>query len=563
LHSLLVCEKVTNNSSWPVGILYELTITACVKGGNMRIPTIPFTVLALAPFCPGQEDIGSSKPVAVDLFSMDEALEHLEPTIYIPVPRNVCPAGSLTIRFKGIKDFKPDRIIANNDYLKGIHDAGQFIAEAVRNGIPARDIAGKILTVWPDLPIETTVMDTDDPQQSDKQSTSRVDDILSMVAVPASPQPTTSAGATQWKVQCDELLSTLLEYVFDNADFRTCEASWRGIELLVRQGKIKEGEGLFVHAVPVTSDGLANTLEKLSTDLIANPPNFVLVDVPFDNTVRSINILDKVITFAETLMVPTVCWITPGFFNMNTWDDLRQVPYLKHHLEDAAYAKWRKLKELPGSHWTAITCNRFLTRFPYTRDNGKGAVSFQEKEPLWLSPVWALGTLICQSVSHFGWPCRFTDYMNINLADLALIDSESDIPTSTEMILSENRLAEFVEVGITPLQSGKGKDSAFIPKEVTRAGGSLKYQLFVAKVLGFLWWCRDNMDREIRTGDIGTNLTTAFDLFWQNTGQPTPDDLEITAGTAEGDESIPLTIRMTPPRSVLTGGHALEMTFLW
>ena len=529
----------------------------------MRIPTIPFTILALAPFCPRQECMGSSKPVAVDLFSMDEAVEHLEPTIYIPVPRNVCPAGGITLTFRSIKDFNPDRIVANNDYLKGIHDAGQFIAEAVKNGIPARDIAGKISTAWPDLPIETTVMDTDDPQQSNEQSTSRVDDILSMVATPASPQPKASVGATQWKVQCDKLLSTLLEYVFDNTDFRTCEASWRGIELLVRQGKIKEGEGVFVHTVPITGDGLANTLEELSTDLAANPPNLVLVDVPFDNTVRSINILDKVTTFAETLMVPAVCWITPGFFNMNTWDDLRRVPYIKHHLEDASYAKWRKLKELPGSHWTAITCNRFLTRFTYTRDNGKGTVSFQEKEPLWLSPVWALGTLICQSVSHFGWPCRFTDYMNINLADLALTDSESDIPTSTEMILSEDRLAEFVEVGITPLQSGKGKDSAFIPKEVTRAGGSLKYQLFVAKVLGFLWWCRDNMDREIRTGDIGINLTTAFDLFWQNTGQPTPDDLKIRAGTAEGDESISLTIRMTPPRSVLTGGYALEMTFLW
>ncbi|MBN2255871.1 MAG: type VI secretion system contractile sheath large subunit [Deltaproteobacteria bacterium] len=529
----------------------------------MRIPTIPFTVLALAPFCPGLEDISPSKSVAIDIFSMNEAVERLEPTIYVPVPRNFCPAGGLTLSFKGIKDFKPDRIIANNNYLRSIHDAGQFIAEAVRNGIPARDIAGRINTDWPDLPIETTIMDTGDPQQSARKSTSRVDDILSMVAVSASSQPTASKGATQWRVQCDELLSALLEHIFDNADFRTCEASWRGIELLVRQGKIKEGEGLFVQAVPVTGDGLAETLEELSTDLASNPPNLVLVDLPFDNTVRSINILDKVTTFAETLMVPTVCWITPGFFHMNTWDDLRRVPYLKHHLEDAAYAKWRKLRGLPGSHWTAITCNRFLTRFPYKQDNGKGTHSFREKEPLWLSPVWALGTLVCQSVSHYGWPCRFTDYMNINLTDLALTVSESDIPTSTEMTLSEDRITEFTEIGFTPLQSGKGTDSAFIPKEATLAGGSLKYQLFIAKVLGFLWWCRDNLDQEIRTGNIGTNLTTAFDLFWQNTGQPTPDDLEITAGTAEGDEAIPLTIRMTPPPSVLTGGHTLEMTFLW
>jgi type VI secretion system protein ImpC len=499
----------------------------------------------------------------MDIYSMDEAVSNLEPTMYVPVPRDVCPSGGLTLTFKSIKDFNPDRIVANNGYLRSIHKAGQFIADAIRSGTPTRDIARRITTDWPDLPLEMSIMDTDVPQQSAEKSTSPVDDILSMVAVPTSPQPTASVGAKQWKLRCDELLSTLLEYVFDNADFRTCEASWRGIELLVRQGKIKEGEGLFVQAVPITGDGLAYTLEDLSNDLAANPPNLVLVDLPFDNTVRSINILEKVITFAETLMVPTVCWITPGFFNMNTWVDLRRLPYLKNHLEDAAYAKWRKLRDLPGSYWTAITCNRFLTRFPFKRDNGKGVVSFREKEPLWLSPVWALGTLICQSISNFGWPCRFTDYMNINLADLALADSESNIPTSTEMVLSEDRLAEFIEIGITSLQSGKGKDSAFIPKEVTLAGGSLKYQLFVAKVLGFLWWCRDNLDREIRSGDIGTNLTTAFDLFWQKTGQPTPEDLEITPGASEGDEAIPLTIRMTPPSSVMTGGHMLEMTFLW
>lgn len=563
MHSFSVCEKVTDNGYWQADILYELNITACAKGGNMRIPTIPFTILVLAPFCPGQEDTGASKSVTLDIFSMDEAVEHLEPTVYVPVPRELCPAGSLTLSFKSIKDFKPDRIIANNDYLKSIHDAGQFIAEAIMTGSSVRDIAGRINTDWPDLPIEMTVTDTDIPQQSSGKSASLVDDILSMVAVPASPQTTTSAGVQQWKECCDGLLSTLLEYVFNDDDFRICEASWRGIDCLVRRGKIKESEGLLVQAVPVTCDGLADTLEDLSTELAANPPNLVLVDVPFDNTVRSISILEKTITFANTLMIPTICWINHGFFHINTWDDLRRVSYLKHHLENAAYAKWRKLRDLPGSHWTAITCNRFLTRFPYKRDNGKGAYSFHEIEPLWLSPVWALGTLICQSISHFGWPCRFTDYMNINLADLALSDSENDIPTATEMILSEDRLAEFIEIGITPLQSGKGKDSAFIPKQSTLAGGSLRYQLFVSKVLGFLWWCRNNLDRDIRSGDIGTNLTTAFDLFWQNTGQPTPDDLEITAGTTGGLQSIPLTIRMTPPRSVLKDGHTLEMTFLW
>ena len=258
-----------------------------------------------------------------------------------------------------------------------------------------------------------------------------------------------------------------------------------------------------------------------------------------------------------------MCWINPRFFHLENWGNLNKIPYLKNHIEDAAYAKWRKLKDLPGTDWLSFNCNRFLSRFPYSRDNKPGTVFFQEKEPLWISPVWALGTLAAQSIATFGWPCRFTDYTSINLKDLAVADFIGNRPLSTEMTLSEDRIMEFIEIGITPLQGVQGKDTAFIPRETTLARGSLKYQFFVSKILTFFLWCRNNMDEEMQEGDLGVNLKEAFKLFWKQTGHTPPGDLEITADSYAEGKPVPVTIEMTPPQSILPGGQRLEMTFQW
>jgi hypothetical protein len=528
----------------------------------MQIPNIPFSVLIIAPFSAGQQVDGLAEPMPFDLTALDEAISNFAPSLYVPVPKDLCPRGGLTLTFNGIKDFKPDQIIKNNEYLSRIEEVGHFITQAVNQGTPSEMIARRIKSDWPDVPLEIDTHRTS-LQSTKKKPNDKIDDILDMVAAPASGQPPVSAGSGKGKSQCEDLLSSILEQIFDNSDFRMCEASWRGAEFLVRQGKVKHSNDIQLRLVSARHDDLDGVIENLRNNLIANPPNLILIDFPFNNTPRSISLMEKVITLADYAMVPTACWISSNFFNLASWDRLQRVSYLKHYLEDPAYAKWRRLQGLPGAQWLAVGCNRFLNRFRYKRENRFGIAPLTERGSLWLSPIWALGALICQSISQFGWPSRFTDYMNVNLPDLALTDGENEIPAPTEMILSDDRLAEFIETGIIPLQSARGKDSAFIPRETTLGGSSFKYRLFVSQTLSFLWWCRDNMDHEIRTGDPARNLGAVFQQFWQRTGHPAPEDLDISVGTVREDERIPLTIRMTPPRSVLPGGEMLEMTFYW
>jgi hypothetical protein len=85
----------------------------------------------------------------------------------------------------------------------------------------------------------------------------------------------------------------------------------------------------------------------------------------------------------------------------------------------------------------------------------------------------------------------------------------------------------------------------------------------IDRILSFLWQCRSHRNAGIRHDALETDLSAAFDLFWQTTGLPAPDDLTVTAGTAGDDGLIPLTIRMTVPQSVLPGRRTLELTYRW
>ena len=77
----------------------------------MQIPSMPFNILALAPFRPGEETPWRQGTIRVDKTNLDQVLAETGLSLYIPLPNNLCQKGGLTISFKRLKDFHPDSII--------------------------------------------------------------------------------------------------------------------------------------------------------------------------------------------------------------------------------------------------------------------------------------------------------------------------------------------------------------------------------------------------------------------------------------------------------------------
>ncbi len=381
-----------------------------------------------------------------------------------------------------------------------------------------------------------------------------------MVALPggaAPPGMVHGPGADE----ADDRLGQILARIFSNDRFRRAEAAWRGLKLLLSSRGRREQ--IRVEIVPADLETLDETLHRLSAGLMGSAPSLVIVDLPFDQTPRCIDLLEKISLFSEMLIAPSIAWITPRFFRVESWPDLKKLPSPPRRLEEPPFAKWQKVKRRPPGRWLAVACNRFLIRYPYGPDNNPRKARFEERRPPWISPVWALGSLWIQSVERFGWPTRFTQWRELRVEDLPLAAHDGGRPLSTEAFFSRERIDQFIRAGVTPLASPYNRDFAFTPRETTIGRGSLRYQSFVARVTHFVLWCKDHFEEDLTASELKARLQSALALFWERSGHPAPDDLEIAADPPNSRNRIHIRVLVKPSREILTSSEPLELEMEW
>jgi hypothetical protein len=528
----------------------------------MNNDKMPYTILALAPLAP----TGDSPRIEmhnINAETIDSVIDAISPRLWISLPQTICPEGGITLAPKRIKDLMPDNIIEGVPYLKNLLEAKELIRTSNARGISPADIASSIKTSWPDLNLELSLPHA---TQETHSSGSAIDDILSMVAAPGSSSSVSGPGKgpMSWMREIDERLQTIMDYVFDNDEWRTFEAAWRGVGTLVKQGEIREGNGIELKIVSISRDTLLSTLDKLLAGIEGIMPNLIIIDIPFDQTPFSQELLEKIASFASTMLVPAAIWITPRFLNLEKWSEIHRLPYLKTHIDDAVFAKWRKLRESPDGNWIVPLCNRFLVRPLYSKDYRARQVLFEEAKPLWISPVWAFAALVAQSMKIFGWPSRFTDYMTIRLSDLAVFIESNNNGSSTETLFSDDRIRQFAEIGITVLCGAAMQDVTFFPRGSAASGESLLFQLFFSRIIGYLIWKRDQAPEY----DDGNSMPSeyvrnALEKLFKDAGDEPPSDLNVTAGEPDESGLVPVKITFTPPGNILPGTKKIEFTFSW
>ncbi|HVO83139.1 MAG TPA: type VI secretion system contractile sheath large subunit [Syntrophobacteria bacterium] len=526
----------------------------------MRVPRLPFTILALAPFVARGTADSARGTFQVDRTNLDNVMAALGLSVTVPMAKTLCPAGELVLHFRRIKDFHPDSLVSETPFLKNLLDAKAFVVEATAKGLPSQEVK-KRLQAWPDLPpLEFRDVHVSREKPAKPQARA-IESILEMVAVPEGDE-TAPSKAGPAVAEIDGVLRQVLTHVFADQGFRELESVWRGLRFLLAGGA-QDGT-IAVEIFPTSRDTIEDALSDLLVRLLNEPPCLLLVDLPFDSTPRSLELLEKIADFGETLLVPAITWIAPRFFFIDGWEELGRLAFLPHYLEEPAFAKWRRLRGLTSASWLTATCNRFLFRYPYGPDNRARLVDFSEKQGLWASPVWGLGNLISQSVVRTGWPTLFTDWQRVRLENLALQPLAGGKPIATETFLPEDRINQFLKAGILPLVSAFGQDTAFVPQETTVVGGSLRYQLLITVLSRFLFWCKDNLVPGLELGDLEQALKKAFALFWEQAGQtgaPQMLDIRVTRPDVEKPARVRLTVE--PPRQILPSGQRVELEFTW
>ncbi len=518
---------------------------------------IPYSILVLAPFNPVLTT--PSQRIAIDDLDIDAAMAELGPTLRIDIPQTLCPEGYVSVPATSIKALSPAGVITNCAYLSRI--AACLDAAKAGLGQPNEtSVLATLATQYADI-----ALDFPAPQEAAAQSASTtnsggsaIDDILSMIAAPAK-VASSKGGLAAVVNQAEHLLARLLECIFDDPAWRACEAAWRGLKNMLTRDRIQTGL-VRTSIVSTTQEMLLDAAASLTTQLIETPPNLIVVDFAFDNAPARTEILTGLASFAETLLCPVVISLGPKFFQLNTFAELDSVQYIKHFLDDAAYAKWRTFRTQPGVGWLAATVNPFLLRPQFGPDNPARPVSFSEAAPLWINPSWAAGALIAESQAQYGWPSRFTDYRTVQLNDLPVLTSAHG-GRSTQAILSDDRAHEFHDAGICPLVGPIMKDIAIMPLDTAIDGQSITFKCFLSRLFSFLFAAKDALP-ELDYLTIEQGLTKALSLFFEKTGHQPPHDLKLKAEQPAGG-SIALSITFTPPSTILRSAQPVHFSFNW
>jgi len=104
---------------------------------------------------------------------------------------------------------------------------------------------------------------------------------------------------------------------------------------------------------------------------------------------------------------------------------------------------------------------------------------------------------------------------------------------------------------------------AFTPYETTVAGTPLNYQLLVTRISRLLFWCKDNFEEDMEPADLAKGLHRAFSLFWENSGHPAPENLEISAEKPDPDKPAMVRLMFEPSRQILSPKETVELKFPW
>lgn len=536
----------------------------------MVVNEADYVVLLLAPFGPAAANGSATPRQLTGRDGLDAAMAELAGVFAIPLPREDCPEGTVHVPVARLADFKPANIVRGCPWLSRISAACDYLDASGRDGQAPDAVAAGFRAYFPDLPVDCTIPATVPTAAPGGERTgtgpdaAAIEAVLGMVAMPDNaPSVASGAGPAAWKAALQELAGRVMAAIFADPAFRAAEAAWRGVRLILEnagpEGVLRLG---LCTAAPAI---LPEVLERLVREQGAEPPNLILADMALDAAPARLETWSALADTADRLLTPTAVALSPAFFHLAGFQDIARIGYPGRALDDAAYAKWRRLASGPGGSWLTALLGRLVLRSPYGPDNPARGATFTESGALWGSPVWALGAAVAKSLARSGWPHSLGVAAGVVLENLDVVTKDGRA-RAVEPLLSDEQVLDFAAAGLSPLAGKTGGDKAFFRHVPCIDRSPFGPRLVVNRILTFFFRCRnDAACRDVLAASgpqaLASLLEKRFILFFQATGYAAPADLAIAA--TQQDNGLRLDIGFTPPSWLELGPHRLEFDFAW
>jgi type VI secretion system protein ImpC len=460
--------------------------------------------------------------VPVDRDDLDDVLRRYSPSITLPASDLVDPATleggdpsgapELTVTFRAMEGFHPDRLVQEIPVFRRIRDAFRDGAGAGDPTSAGGEDPGEGAAAGGDLLDQIVEQEEGEagpgagrgrdgslPGDAGGGSDELADYVRRIVRphlVPG-PDPEERARLRQEEAALQATMRRLLHH----DAFRALESVWRGVEFLVR--RVETGPDLGIHLMDVSRSELEAALSRpdpgespLYSRIVeggagagpagaggtANGAPWSLLVGHYEFGPDDAGLLQRLARLAGRAGAPFLSAAAPGLAGLATF---RRRPS-RSDWREVDSERWRELRRSDEARWLGLALPRFLLRQPYDPDDapcrrlelreipppGKSGVGNEEEEEedeirrheryLWGNPAWLCSALLCRSFGRAGWEMRPGMDQEAERLPLHIYErrGRAEAKPSAEMLMTEDVAVRLLESGFIPVASIKERGAA-------------------------------------------------------------------------------------------------------
>lgn len=524
--------------------LYDFSLmTASVAAVSVDATASPLRLLLLADLVPGREE-AAPLALAPGTAGVEEALAKLAPEIRVTVPDRLgaeVKERSVSLRLTALADFAPAALAAAA--LPDIARARDLLAAGGRGEAAPAEVAAGLPAVAGAAPAPNSP-----PAPS---SGSALDSLLSQVDLPAKAPadrslaellagPFDSPGALA--AAAAELARRLHRQgveIADSAPVRDLEAAWRGAVRLAQAA----GDGPVALELLPAPPGEA--LEAFFDTVFSAeyegespvPLSAVILGFEVDRGPEDVERLRQAARLGESLSVPFLGAVGPGFWGIRQPRLLANLPDLARKVKGPEYGKWNGLRGEEASLWLCLAANRVELR-PAHADGAAGALAG--------AGSYALGEALIRAFREGG----------------ARFPPPAGFPGTAEVALSESKALEIAAAGLAPLvrtaEEGQVRFLAWpalhAPKRYDRpqatlaaaAAATLPHQAFTGAAAHVLR-CLERGAEGLSLAEIEERFRAGLKAFLATCGEEREEAVAVEVETdPEQPHLAQVAVRLTP-----------------
>ncbi|MGI9067379.1 MAG: type VI secretion system contractile sheath domain-containing protein [Pyrinomonadaceae bacterium] len=479
-------------------------------------------------------ELADWRPLLVDRDNLDQVIERLG--VKLQLTLHAHQSSSLTIDFKQLADFHPDRLSERLEIFESLRRTRAQLSNPKTFAAAASEVRS-----WADLPSHDPspeAVNKESDAQEPPQTKSRplpggdlLDQILDSTSTetsapkgvprptPVSPEiselaraavqpylsPNIEADQEQMIAAVDARIADYLRAIMHHPDFQALESAWRAVDFLVT--RLETGTELKLYLLDISfeeikadlrseADVRSTALYNLLVEQTINTPggipwSVIAGNYTFDFASGDPAFIERLSLVAKDAGAPFIASSTAHLLGCESLSQTPDPDDWQHSLDPQIEAWWESLKAMPSAAYIGFGLPRFLLRLPYgeetdptedinfeempeAEENVAAGVSRHESY-LWANPTFAIAFLLAKGFSEYGWNFRPSDSMEIEGLPLHVYkrDGDSQIQPCAEVLLTVRAANKIIDRGLMPLLSLKNSDTIRLGMFQSIAGGRL------------------------------------------------------------------------------------------